>query len=1582
MDKIEAIYPLTPLQQGMLFHSLYAPASGVYVEQLECLLRGPMNLAAFERAWQAAVDRNPILRTAFVWEELDEPVQVVHEAVPMSVDRFDWRDLPPEEQRAKLESFLDDDRRHGFDLAEAPLMRLVLIRLDATAWRFVWTHHHLLLDGWSVPLLMREFFSFYEKFCRGEEPELPRRRPYRDYIAWLRGQDLSKAEAFWRGSLSGFTSPTPIPVGLLAVPGADHEEEDERYEERQARLSAEATGSLQALARASRLTMNTLVQGAWAVLLSRYSGEEDVVFGVTVSGRPPELTGVEEMVGLFINTLPLRVRVTEREAVLPWLSALQERQVESRGFEYTPLSQVQGWSEVPRGRPLFDSILVFENYPMEEALLDRPGGLEIDAVRSIERTNYPITLAAVPGRELILEIGYDARRFDAGAIDRMLGHLQTLLEGIAANPEAKISELPVLTEADRRELLAWSRPDADDGEPREPAPAGGSADRARDNAGREGCLHGLFEGQVRRLPGAPAVEADDGSLTYEELNRKANRLARYLVERGVGVESRVGICLHRSALYVTAVLAALKAGACWVPLDPDLPDDRLAFMVEDAEVAIVLTDAALAGRLEGRAAAVVCLDRSEGASGSQPDDDPPCSAGPANLAYIIYTSGSTGRPKGVMVHHGAICSRLRWGQRALPLDESDRLLQKTSIGFDVSVWEIFTALTSGARLVVAPAGEQQDTERLAERITRRGVTIVDFVPSMLRWLLDEAALEGCRLRRVSCGGEAMPADLPRRFFGRLSAQLHNFYGPTETAVDATFRRCGPEDSKRRGIVPIGRPIGSARVYILDHALRVVPAGVPGELCVGGDCVARGYLRRPDLTAEQFIPDAFALEPSADADGAAGGRLYRTGDLVCFLPDGNLEFLGRIDRQVKVRGNRIEPGEIETALREHDSIAEAVVALREDQPGERRLVAYFVTRPRTSPSELSQEGTAEPLRGFLKTKLPEWMIPSAFVPLAAIPRTPSGKLDLAALPRPGVPLARTLFAAPRGSTEEVLAEVWAQVLGVERVGIHDNFFELGGDSILSIQLVSKARERGIRITPRQLFQHQTVSELAAAAGETGEVSSAGASVTEEDERDATGEAPLTPIQRWFFEQELPEPHHWNQAVLLETRQALDEAVLQKTLEHLTLHHDALRLRYRRGPSGWIQSHALGGPHVAFERVDLSSLRASGQTSAIEEAAARAQRGCDIVRGPLVRGVLFDLGTGRLGRLLIVVHHLVVDGVSWRILLEDFQTAYEHLLEGARPVLPPKTTSFGRWAGCLADQARSRALGAEAVHWLAVAQSSGPPLPADGDGENLESSASSIEASLDRAETLALLQEVPAAYRTEINDVLLTALLQAFERWTGRRDLLVDLEGHGREAILEELDLSRTVGWFTTVFPVRLALPAGAAGSRPGDALKAVKEQLRAVPGRGIGYGLLRYMGGDPEVARKLAEGEQAEVSFNYMGQLDRTVGETSAFGWAAESAGPSHGPHGRRSHAIEVNAQVAEGRLEVEWTFSENRHRRSTIESVARDYIEALRRLIEHCRARGVAGFTPSDFPQAGLSQKQLDELLARLGDAGEQGPES
>jgi amino acid adenylation domain-containing protein len=1036
---IENIYPLSPVQQGMLFHTLLAPGSGVYLQQRSCTLHGPLDVTQFRKAWERVVQRHAVLRTAFSWEHRVEPFQVVYRQVGFPWEQHDWRGLAEPEQAEQLETLLARDREQGFDLARAPLTRLILIQLADDVHQFIWSHHHLLLDGWSLGLVLKEVLTDYEALCRGQLPDQIGRRPYADYIAWLGQQDVTQAETFWRQTLKGFRTPTPLGVDRVYVDQA------RPFAFEQLQIAAATLETLRTLAKQSQLTINTFVQGAWALLLSCYSGETDVLFGATVSGRGVALTGIESMVGLFINTVPVRIEVDQQKSLTSWLKQLQSQQFALQQYEHSALTQIHSWSEVPRGLPLFENVVVFENAPFDTGLWNSKKELRVEDDRYDEQTNYALTVVAMAERAMLLRIIYDCRRFSAATIKRMLGHLEVLLTGMAEQPDQRIADLSLLAHSERKQLLLnWNNTRTDFPDTR--------------------CVHERFEEQAARTPEAIAVIFEDEQLTYHELNLRANRLAHHLKSLGAGCETLVVVCMERSVEMVVALFAILKAGAAYVPLEPSYPSQRLASMFEELQAPILLTQEKFVATLPRKNdQQMICLDTDWASLPEGPCDNPSSGVGAENLAYVIYTSGSTGRPKGAMNTHGALCNRLLWMQDAYRLTDADRVLQKTPFSFDVSVWEFFWPLMTGARLVVARPEGHKDSAYLKKLIAKREVTTLHFVPSMLRMFLDEPGLERCRsLRQVIASGEELTVELQEQFFANVDAQLHNLYGPTEAAIDVTFWECRPESYQR--LVPIGRPIANTKIYLLDKELRPVPVAVAGELYIGGVALARGYLRQPALTAEKFIPDPFSERP--------GMRLYRTGDLARFRHDGNIEFLGRNDNQVKIRGFRIELGEIEARLRQHDAVRDAVLRLVDYGSGEKRLVAYVeVDHVETSRDEL---------RRFLKLTLPDHMLPQAFVMLEKLPLTANGKIDRTALPSPNVAESESevAFVGPRTSIEEAIVRIWSEALGIERVGVYDNFFDLGGHSLLALRVLSRIRnEFEIELQLRSIVDAPTPAELA-------------------------------------------------------------------------------------------------------------------------------------------------------------------------------------------------------------------------------------------------------------------------------------------------------------------------------------------------------------------------------------------------------------------------------------------------------------------------------------------------------------------------
>ena len=1060
-QNIEDIYPLSPMQQGMLFHSLYAPDSGIYFQQMICTLMGNLEVAAFEQAWQKIVEKHSIFRTAFIWESLNKPVQVVYKQVKITVENDDWQGLSEQEQQEQLKVFLESDQQHSLQLSQPPLMRLHLIKLDKNTYQFVFSSHHLLLDAWSLPLVFNDLLNFYEAISQGETIRSQSPLSYRHYIAWLQQQDQELAEKFWKQKLQGFTAATPLTVEKL-LPKTENS--NISYGEQQIQLTVSATEALQSFARQNRLTLNNLVQATWGLLLSRYSQESDVVFGVTVSGRPPSLLGVESMVGLFINTLPMRVKVSAETKILDLLKDLQAQQIECEQYSYSSLADIQGWSNIPRGTSLFESILVFESNTLKTGLKSSNKSLELDNIRGFERTNYPLTVVAVPRQQMLVRISYDTNRFDDGTITRLLGHFQTLLEGIIADPGQRVCQLPLLTKFEKQQLL-------------------GDWNNIHENYLQDKCIHQLFEEQVERTPHNVAVVFENNSLTYQQLNTRANQLAHYLQELGVKPDTLVGICVERSLEMIVGILGILKAGGAYVPLDPEYPQERLSFMLEDSQVKVLVTQAKLVESIPEHQAQLICLDTDWEKIAQNITSNPENKSEPENLTYIIYTSGSTGKPKGVLVNHANVVRLFAATDSRYHFNSQDVWTLFHSYAFDFSVWEMWGALLYGGRLVIVPYLVTRSPELFYELLCQEKVTILNQTPTAFRQLIQaEESLKGdispllrevgkdsvtetdLSLRLVIFGGESLEINSLQPWFDRHGdqfPQLVNMYGITETTVHVTYRPLSMADVNSTASV-IGRPLPDLQVYLLDQYLQPVPVGVPGEMYVGGAGVAKGYLNRPELTTERFISSPFEHS----------NKLYKTGDLARYWPNGELEYLGRIDNQVKIRGFRIELGEIEALLASHPQIWETVVLVWDDTTGDKRLVAYIVPQ-----SEITI--TIDEIRQFLKAKLPDYMVPNAFVILAALPLTANGKIDRRALPPPesGSEVSDK-YVAPRTPMEEILATIWSEVLKVEKVGINDNFFELGGHSLLATQLVAQIRDRlKVELPLRQLFNTATLAELA-------------------------------------------------------------------------------------------------------------------------------------------------------------------------------------------------------------------------------------------------------------------------------------------------------------------------------------------------------------------------------------------------------------------------------------------------------------------------------------------------------------------------
>ena len=1513
LARIEDIYPLSPMQHGMLFHSLYEQASGDYLNQLRVDVHG-LDPARFRAAWQAALDSHDILRAGFLWQgDLEQPLQVIHKHLELPFAEHDWRGR--EALAEALDELAASERRRGFELEQAPLLRLVLVRMDEERYHLVYTHHHILLDGWSSAQLLGEVLARYT----GEQAERTGGR-YRDYIAWLQAQDKRVSEAFWKEQLAELLEPTRLAQAVAA------EREQVGSGQFQRSLPPARTARLKTFAQRHAVTLNTLVQAAWSLLLQRYTGQDTVVFGATVAGRPAELAGIERQIGLFINTLPVVATPQPGMRLTDWLQEVQARSLALREQEHTPLFEIQRWAGL--GEALFDSLLVFENYPVAEALeKGSPGGVRFGPVSNHEQTNYPLTVALGVGDSLTLQYSYDRQAFSDAAVEQLDRHLLNLLEGFVDNAERTLVELSLL-DAEERALIdsLWNR--SESGFPASPL------------------IHQRVAERARLAPDAPAVLFDDQVLSFAELDSRANRLAHALIARGVGPEVRVAIAMQRSAEIMIAFLAVLKSGGAYVPLDIEYPRERLLYMMQDSRAHLLLTQNHLLDRLPiPDGLSCLCLDREQEWAGF-PAHDPEVALHGDNLAYVIYTSGSTGMPKGVAVSHGPLAAHIVATGERYEMTPADCELHFMSFAFDGSHEGWMHPLINGARVLIRDDSLWLPEQTYAQ-MHRHGVTVAVFPPVYLQQLAEHAERDGNPpAARVYCfGGDAVAQASYDLAWRALRPQyLFNGYGPTETVVTPLLWKARPDDPCGAAYMPIGTLLGNRSGYILDAQLNLLPVGVAGELYLGGEGVARGYLERPALTAERFVPDPF---------GAPGSRLYRSGDLTRGRADGVVDYLGRVDHQVKIRGFRIELGEIEARLREQAAVREAVVVAQAGASGQ-QLVGYVVPHdPALAEDVGAQAACRDALRKALKERLPEYMLPAHLLFLACMPLTPNGKLDRKGLPKPSADQQQRDYQAPRSEVERQLATIWAEVLKLEQVGLADNFFEIGGDSIISLQVVSRARQLGIHFTPKMLFEAQTIGALAPLA-------ESGTQVLAIDQGPVTGVTPLLPIQQGFFAEKVAERHWWNQSVLLEAREPLDARLLEQALRGVLAHHDALRLSFTREAAGWTARHrGVEEGAAALLRVarvaDLAALRAL---------ADEVQRSLDLADGPLLRALLatFDDGSQRL---LLVIHHLVVDGVSWRILFEDLQTAYRQLLAGQTVELPAKTSAFRDWAERLQAFAGDGGLDGELAYWQGQLQGASSDLPClDPLGDQSNRHARSVSCGLDAEATRQLLQEAPAAYRTQVNDLLLTALARVICRWTGQVDALIQLEGHGREELFAEIDLTRTVGWFTSLFPLRLTPAEGIAAS-----IKGIKEQLRAVPNKGIGFGALRYLGSAASQAA-LAGLPVPRITFNYLGQFDGSfaMDEGALFVPAGERAGDDQSPDAPLANWLALNGRIYGGELRIDWSFSGERFETTSIQRLADAYRDELLALIAHCRVAEGQGLTPSDFPLARLDQARLDQL--------------
>ncbi|MFE0178383.1 amino acid adenylation domain-containing protein [Streptomyces sp. NPDC059002] len=1255
---VEDVWPLSPLQEGLLFHAgLADQGPDVYTVQSALDIEGPLDAARLRASWQALVARHAALRACFRAVSGAQMVQVVVRDVTLPWSEADVSGLADTEARAEVRRLAEGELAQRFDLSVAPLLRLLLVRLGADRHRLIMTLHHILMDGWSMPVLLGELSAVYG--AGGDASGLGRAASYGDYVAWVGRQDKEAARAAWRTELAGTDEPT------LVVP-ADPTRIPEFPEHVIADLPEDVSRGVTALARSKGLTANTVIQGAWALVLARLAGRTDVVFGSTTAGRPAELPGVESMVGLLINTLPVRVRLDGAQSVADLLTGLQERQTALIGHQHVGILEIQ---QLAGPGAVFDTLVLYESFPHPpggapgaDALTMRPSGMSRDA------SHYPLTLVVTPGERMRCKLDYRPDLFDRATAQAIFDRVVRVLRRMVADPTARVSDIDVLTADERATILGtWN-------------------DTTR--AVPPGTWVDAFDERARWSPDAAAVRCGSEALSYGELDHRANQLAHHLTGIGVRRETRVGLCLPRGTGMVVALLAVWKAGGAFVPLDPGHPADRLGHMIGDSGATVVLgTKETLDGVPTGPARTVL-LDEAEQTIAAAPDGPPTVLTEPDQLAYVIYTSGSTGRPKGVAVPHRGVLNLADAMRPVLAMAEGVTALQFASFSFDAAVLDVATTLAAGGTLAIATEDERTDPAALARMIESAGVSTASVVPSLLG-LLDPADVPG--VRNWVLGAERLTADLAGRWTGR--ARVCNTYGPTEATVIATAVPLAESNHPTDQAPSIGRPLANTRIYVLDGFLKPVPAGATGEVYVAGEGVARGYTGRPGMTAERFVACPFA----------DGTRMYRSGDLARWTPDGELLFAGRADTQVKIRGHRIEPGEVEAVLTAHPSVAQAAVVAREDRPGDKRLTAYVVPDERNG-----EKADLRQIREHAAARLPDYMVPAAVTVLDALPLTRNGKVDHRALPVPDF-AERVSDRAPQGETEATLCTLFAEILGLERVGVDDNFFDLGGDSGLAMRLVARVREEfGVELSMRRLFGESTPMGVARML-----TAKARPVLQPVDER--SDEVPVSAgqLRTWLMDRLNGDTAAHQTSVALRLRGDLDRDALRAALADVAARHDILRTTFGGARSDDLHQHVLAPEAARPEPTE----QAVADGDLAELLAARAGHAFDLSRELPWTQHLFTLSQTE-HVLLLVVHRIAADDLSLDVLVRDLGAAYGARREGRVPQrapLPLQFTDYALWERELlkGEQEPESLIGEELAYWQNALADTAPEieLPAD-------------------------------------------------------------------------------------------------------------------------------------------------------------------------------------------------------------------------------------------------------------------------------
>ncbi|MFB5547534.1 amino acid adenylation domain-containing protein [Bacillus cereus] len=1510
----EECYPLSHPQRRIWYTEVIHSDKGICNLRFLFKLHRKMNYSKLNQVVNRVISENDGLCIRLKENGHQEPKQyfIKHEE-----QEFEFFDFSNVENTNLLEEWIEQKTKETFTLFNSNLYYFALIKLNDNECAVFGNVHHIIMDGLSIQIFTEQIAKYYyDMHNENEEGEI--KNSYVQFLTneqtYLNSSRFQKDQKFWLEEFKTLPSATGLkPYNTYQV--------STKASRETFILTEHLKRKIEKFSEDSKFSLYTLFVAAFSLSMYRWTSSLNIGLGMAYGNRMTKME--RKLIGMMVSTVPLRMDIDPEEEVLSFISRVSRKQSKSLRHQKYPfdllLKRIN--KENNSNVRLFGTTIDYRDRDESGDSLWIPNREEVqDFAVHIENL--------IDIDSLHVHIDYREELFSKEEIKQFFNVMLAIMENTFENQKQKVVEIEIISEEDKRKsLVEFNNPKLD--------------------VPPQVTIHEMFERQAMIYPNAIAVTYEKEKITYKELNERANQLAHYLQKKGVGPDTLVGLCVERSHEMIVGILGILKAGGAYVPLDPTYPEQRLQYILEDASIQLFVTQESLK-ELNWLPENVesICLDRDQDEIGKESKTLPVSSVGPQNLAYVIYTSGSTGNPKGVMIEHHNVIRLFKSTDCWYQFNEKDTWTLFHSYAFDFSVWEIWGALLYGGKLVVVPYWISRSPKDFYQLLVEEEVTVLNQTPSAFRQLIrvceQEDKNKNLQLRYVIFGGEALePTSLLPWFqrYGEKNPQLINMYGITETTVHVTYYPITLDDVQHASRSNIGKRIPDLEVYILDAYQQPVPIGVDGELYIGGAGLARGYLNRPELTAERFISHPFSSDLKA--------RLYRTGDLARYLPDGNLDYRGRIDHQVKIRGFRIEIGEIESTLHTYAYVKEAVVIVREDQPGDKRLIAYVVG-----------DGNVDAWREYLKAKLPSYMVPSGFVAMEAIPLTANGKVDREALPMPEEKQINSECVGPRNSNEQILTTIWKRVLGVKKVGIYDNFFEIGGDSILSIQIISQASQVGLKLTPKQMFECPTIAELAQVAIETQGVQA--------EQGIVIGDVPLTPIQCWFFEQEHPHTEHWNQSMLLRVKERLNVKLLEGAILNLLKHHDALRFRYEQLPNGtWRQRNEGTDELSVLHVVKRNQVNEKEWNKIIQEEMNINQASFNLVNGPLMRVVYFEDNLTRNDRIFWVIHHLVVDGVSWRILLEDLQVVYNQMKQGQEVRLPAKSTSFKEWSERLQTYSDSGISKEVQNYWNEQVEKETMKIPMDYPiQETTEESIDQVTRTLGIEETQTLLHEVLVTHKTRIDEVLLTALGQAIVDCTNQQTVSIHLEGHGREEMIEGIDSSRTVGWFTSIYPVHLNFQGT---QTPIEGLKAVKEQLRRIPNRGVDYGILCYLnkGLLPFYQQK------PSISFNYLGQFDQVFSRDSLFMQETGFTFLDHAPDSKPSHLIDVIGMVKDEKLHFVWMYSREQFSKLKIQLIADGMLRHLRQLIN--KPTTESAFTVSDFADAeDLTEESLSKVVLKL----------